>query len=78
MKFTHPRIERGTIVCAWRADLKNITPKKSYKVVMKDHEWIYFKDDSGELGKYRSIFFMESDVVFAIGLYMTLTRLRLT
>lgn len=78
MKFSNPKIERGSVVVAWRADLKKVTPKKHYTVVVRDSEWIFFKDDSGELGRYRSIFFMEADVVYTISFYMTLTRLKLT
>lgn len=75
MKFSSPKIEVGSIIITFRADLKGITAKRKYIVEQRDSEFIYIRNDDDAVVRYRSIFFMEADVIFALLLYYTAGRL---
>jgi hypothetical protein len=75
MKFTSPKIEVGSIIITFRLDLKGITAKRKYIVEQKNSEYIYVRNDEDEVVQYRSIFFMEADVIYSLLLYMTARRL---
>lgn len=74
MKFSSPKIEVGSIIVSFRPDLKGVTPKRKYIVEARNSEFIIFRNDLDELCQYRSIYFMEADVIFSILLLNTIHR----
>lgn len=76
MKFSSPKIEIGSIVTTFQNNLIGITPKRRYIVEGREEGGLVFiRNDEGMLEPYRSIHFMEADVIFSLLLYMTINRL---
>jgi hypothetical protein len=75
MKFSSPRIEVGSVIISFRVDLKGVTPKRKYIVEKRDSEYIFIRNDEDQVTMYRSIFFMEADVIYSFLLYHTMSRL---
>jgi hypothetical protein len=75
MKFSNPKIEVGSLITTFQNTMPGITPKKLYVVEYRNSEWITLRNDLGQVKEYRSICFMEADVVYSILLLTTFNRL---
>ena len=75
MKFTSPKIDIGSLITTFQNTMPGITAKKLYVVENKNSEYITLRNDFDELKEYRSIWFMEADVIYSILLLTTFNRL---
>ena len=75
MKFTQPKIDIGSLITTFQSTMPGITPKKLYVVENRNSEYITLRNDFDELKEYRSIWFMEADVIYSILLLTTFNRI---
>lgn len=75
MNFDIPQISRNMIVASPHKNLPHITSNKRYVVTKVEEEYVWVRNDYGDITPYKAIHFIEADVLFALSLYITFMNL---